>query len=244
MIEVRQLTKQLPDNGEFLLQQVNLEVKHGELVAILGASGSGKSTLLKCMGLQESWTEGTLFFQGEDIFKMGIKGKLLIRKQVAFIEEKPALSPGATAHKHVLAGGRHKRSLLRRLTGTVSNEEYASAMDLLHKVGLSKKVHVPAGKLSGGETQRVAIAKALAQGAKVILADEPISGVDPQTAQAILKDMKSLCEKERLTFICTLSDVKSAEQLATRIVGLANKGIAFDITGRRLTRQEQMKIGL
>jgi phosphonate transport system ATP-binding protein len=242
MLEIRNLRKELPDGGGILLQGINMEFQRGELVVILGASGSGKTTLLKCIGLRDKWTEGKLYFHSQDIFEMGWQGKRRIHQNIALIEEQPNLNLGATAHKNVLAGSRKKRPLLRFITGTVSNVEYSDAMEILHTVGLSRKVHVPAGKLSGGEKQRVAIARALAQGAEVIVADEPISGVDPHTAQDILADIKKLCENERLIFICTLNNVEWAEQYASRIIGLADHRVAFDIKGRRLTTQEKLQV--
>lgn len=239
MIIVRNLHKNIPRESRTLFNGVNMDIEQGELVVILGPGGSGKTTLLKCISLYEEWDKGKLFYNDQDIFEMGWRGKFLIRKEWAYIEDQPHLNRRRNAVKNVLAGSRKHRSIWRLLTGTVSENEHMNAMDFLEKAGLLYKSNRPIEKLSGGEVQRVAVAKALAQGAKVVVADEPVSNLDPHTAASIMEDIRKLCQKEKLTFICSLQQIELAEKYATRIIGLSNRNIAFDVTGRRLAPQEK-----
>jgi phosphonate transport system ATP-binding protein len=241
MIVVRNLSKSFPDGGT-LFSGIHLDIEEGEFVAVLGASGSGKTVFLRCLGLYEKWSQGKLYYRDMDIFEMGWKGKRLIRKEWALIEEQPRLNPNKSAIKNVLDGSRKHRPWWRLLTGTVPESEYVNGMDYLEKAGLLNKAKAKVGQLSGGEVQRVAIAKALAQGAKVVLADEPVSNLDPHTAEAMIADIRRMCDKHKLTVICTFHKVELAEKYATRLIGLGQKRLLFDVTGRRLTMQEKNAI--
>ena len=138
MIIARRLTKRLPD-GQQALTDIHFEAAKGEFVAVMGASGSGKSMLLKCLTLRESWTDGTLHVDGDDIFKMGLRGKLRVRREFAYLEEKPELNPNRTALKNALVGTRYQTPLWRRAIGSIRNDDYMGAMDMLEKVGLLDK---------------------------------------------------------------------------------------------------------
>lgn len=242
MISIRNLRKSYPDSDYSGLKGINLDIDPGELVVVIGASGSGKTTFLRCISLYEKWDSGKLFYKDQDIFEMGLRGKFLIRKEFAYIEEKPSLHPRKSAIKNVLRGSRKNRPLWRKLTGLVPESEYVNGMDYLEKAGLLNKAERIVENMSGGEVQRVAIAKALAQGASVVVADEPVSNLDPHTAGSIMSDIRQLCEKQGLTVICTLHQVDLAERYATRKIGLAEGSIVFDVSGRPLTLQEKRLI--
>lgn len=241
MIIARRLNKKLP-SGQQVLSDIHFEAGRGEFVAVMGASGSGKSMLLRCLTLQESWTSGTLHVDGEDIFKLGLRGKMRIRKQFAYLEEKPELNPNRTALKNALVGTRHQTPIWRRAIGSIRNDDYMGAMDMLEKVGLLDKAHMKASALSGGERQRVAVARALVHGAQAIFADEPVTGLDPHSAERILADLKALCSSRNVTIVAVLSQSEWAEKFADRIVGLSEGRIAFDIKGRKLTQREKLLI--
>lgn len=227
-----------PDGNEPILSNIHIDIEEGEMVAILGPSGSGKTTLLRCLHLQEKWDEGKLFFNGEDMFSKGWWARRIIRRWT-FIKEKPTMSPSRTVMKNVLLGSRRNRPIGRLLTGTISMEEKELAMDYINKVGLLLKDHYRVEQLSGGEVKRLALAKAFAQKEKVVLADEPVSNIDPHTANSIMKDIRTICQAEAVTFICVLHQVEIAEKYATRMIGLKDGQIAFDVQGRRLTQLEK-----
>lgn len=238
MIIVRNLTKTFkPDNQE-VLSKISLQIDDGELVAIVGGSGSGKTTLLRCLSLLDPWDSGQMIVNGEDVSTLGMLGKRSVRKHWVFIEEKPLLDLNSTAHKNVA------RSLLfhspvRALSGLISKNEHMEAMDYLERVGLLDKARHKVSQLSGGERQRIAVAKALIQGAKMIFADEPVSGLDPESALNVMSDLKAIGKRENITIVATLHKLDFAERFATRILGLNNGKIVVDIPARTLSSRER-----
>ncbi|WP_248925754.1 phosphonate ABC transporter ATP-binding protein [Paenibacillus hamazuiensis] len=236
MIIVRNLTKTFPATGQEVLSRVSFQVDEGELVALLGSSGTGKTTLLRCLSLKESWTSGQYIYDSKDITQLSLLDKWKQQRQWAYLEEKPSLNPNQTAYKNVLPS---YVPWWRAMLGMVSTDERITVMDYLEKVGLLDQALEKAEKLSGGEKQRVAVAKALLRGAKVIFADEPVSGLDPESAENVLKDLREICVKEKVVVICILHQVEFAEKYASRIWGLNAGRLVVDIPGRRLTQREK-----
>jgi phosphonate transport system ATP-binding protein len=239
VITVRKLKVTKGLQHDMVLENINLHVNKGEFVAILGASGSGKTTLLRCLSLKDSWDEGEITFKGETLTHLSIIGKYKVRKQCAYLSQQPELNQNRTAAKNVLSGRFRTSALWRVITGLVSRNEHFTAYDYLDRVGLLDKAKIKAGSLSGGEKQRVAIGRALAWGAEVIYADEPISGLDPQSAARVMEDLQRLCQDNKLTVICCIHNVDLAEKYCSRMMGLSDGKIQFDISGRRLTTNEK-----
>ncbi|MFH5184476.1 phosphonate ABC transporter ATP-binding protein [Paenibacillus sp. TAB 01] len=238
MIIVRNLSKSFPPDHQ-ILSKVSFQADEGELIALVGASGSGKTTLFRCLSLKEKWDEGQYIYEGKDISEARGLEKLKLRKDWAYLEEKPNLNPRKSALKNVLSGLFLHKAWWRILSGTTSSDDHMTAMDYLDKVGLLDKAHEPVEKLSGGEKQRVAIAKALIRGAKVIYADEPVSGLDPEAASKVLDDLKDICRKDKVIVFCSLHQVEFAEKYGSRIWGLSGGRLVVDIAGRRLTQREK-----
>ncbi|PYI55820.1 phosphonate ABC transporter ATP-binding protein [Paenibacillus flagellatus] len=239
MIIVRNLSKVLTD-GQTILSKVSFQIDKGEFIAVIGASGSGKSTLLGCLALRQKWTEGQLIVDGTEFSGAKWADRLKLRKEWAFLEERPALALKKTALKNVFSGRFWQLPWWRKITGTVSTEEHIRAMDYLERVGLLDKAKMlPAEKLSGGEQQRVAIAKGLAQGAKVILADEPTKGLDPESASKVLQDLRALCTEQNMIVVCAMQNLEMAERNASRIWGLSGGKLVLDIPARKLTQREK-----
>ncbi|CAI6053978.1 Glutamine transport ATP-binding protein GlnQ [Paenibacillus sp. JJ-100] len=241
MIRVENLSKSVGADRIPILRDIRFDMQQGEMIAVVGSSGSGKSMLLKCLAMKEKWDTGRFTVDGVDILKEGWSGKQKIRREWAYLEQNPQLYPRKTALKNVLIGRFGQTPLWRMATGMVRSDDYMGAMDHLESLGLLDKAHQIAEKMSGGEKQRVAIARALAHGAKVVLADEPVIGLDPHTADAVLETLRKLCEEERATVIAVLP-IELAEKHASRIWGIAEGRIVFDIRGRRLTQQEKNQI--
>lgn len=239
MIKVEGLTKQIP-GGPTILSNLSFELEAGKFVVIGGSSGSGKTTLLRCLGLQTAWTKGAYYVNGEDVLRKGLSGKMKIRREFAYLEQKPELYPNKTALKNVIIGARNQVPLWRRVTGMVRSDDYMGAMDTLEKVGLIDKAHTKGSKLSGGERQRVAVARALAHGATAILADEPVSGLDPHAADQVLADLKQLAAQQNVLIVAVLHQVDLAEKYADQFIGLGDGGkIVLNIRGRKLTMREK-----
>ncbi|MDF2721949.1 MAG: phosphonates import ATP-binding protein phnC [Paenibacillus sp.] len=239
MITVRNLSKTLPE-GHTILSKISFQADKGEFIVIVGASGSGKSTLLSCIALRQKWSEGQLIFDGNELSSSSFIDRLKLQRDIAFMEEHPALNPKKNALKNVFSGQFYQLPLWRKLTGKRSATEHIQAMDYLERVGLLDKAkRLPAENLSGGEKQRVAIAKALAQGAKVILADEPTKGLDPESGAKVYHDLRTLCTEQGILVIATIQNLEMAERNATRLWGLAGGKLVLDIPARKLTSSER-----
>jgi phosphonate transport system ATP-binding protein len=238
MIQVIDLVKRYPPDHS-VLSGVSFTAQRGEMIAVVGGSGSGKTTLFRCLTLREPWTSGRFIYDGMDIFASSLKGRLKIRREWAYLEEKPVLYMRKTALKNVLIGRVSQTPLWRVVTGFVRTDDHMGAMDMLEKLGLLDKARMRVEQLSGGERQRVAIARALVHGAKVIVADEPISGLDPESAERVIRDLRKLCEEEGVIVLATLHQLELAERFASRMIGLKDGQICLDIRGRKLTHREK-----
>ncbi|WP_409347009.1 phosphonate ABC transporter ATP-binding protein [Paenibacillus sp. MBLB4367] len=238
MISIRNLTKKY-ESGQEVLKQISLQIDDGDFVALLGVSGSGKSTILRCLTMQEKWDKGQLIYNGDDVTAMNLLQRFKLRTEWAYLHEKPQLNPNKTALKNVLSGRFYETPLWRKLIGKPAQDEHMLAMDFLEKVGMLDKAHERVSKLSHGEQQRVAIAKALVKGAKIIVADEPVSGLEPESAIQVMQDLKSVCQKQQVTVVCSLHQIELAERFATRIWGLSGGKIVVDIPARKLTMREK-----
>ena len=185
MIKIEYLKKSFNDN--IVLHDVNLQIKKGECVCVIGPSGSGKSTLLRCINLLESPEEGSIEVDGENI----LDPKTQIdeyRKKVGMVFQHFNLFPNMTVKENIMLAPMHCLKLSRQKC-----EE--KAMALLKMVGLEQKQDVYPGKLSGGQKQRVAIARALAMNPEIILFDEPTSALDPEMVGEVLAVMRELANK-------------------------------------------------
>lgn len=195
------------------LRGVNLEVKDGEMVGIMGASGSGKSTLLNLLGALDKPTKGRILIDGQNIANMDENHlALLRRKKIGFVFQSYNLINSLTALQNV--------ELPMIFDGKSQKEREKRAKDLLTEVGLEKRIGTRPNKLSGGENQRVAIARALANNPAVILADEPTGNLDSKSGKNILEILKKL-NKDNRTIVIITHDQKIAKQ-AKRIVRIAD----------------------
>ncbi|MFD0868356.1 MULTISPECIES: ATP-binding cassette domain-containing protein [Paenibacillus] len=238
MIIVRNLTKRF-ESGHEVLSKISFQADKGDFIAILGGSGSGKTTLLRCLSLQESWSEGQYIYEGSDITELNFVEKMKMRRKWAMIEEKPYLNLNSTAIQNVLSGRYKNTSVFRFLTRIAAKDDHLEAMDLLEHVGLLDKAREKTSKLSGGERQRIAIAQALVQGTEILFADEPVTGLPPESANRVMEDLRNISRKKQVTIICTLHNVELAERFASRIWGLASGKIVLDIAARKLTLREK-----
>ncbi|WP_195570654.1 phosphonate ABC transporter ATP-binding protein [Paenibacillus sp. 1001270B_150601_E10] len=243
MLKIDRLVKQYPPDTT-VLKGISMEMHHGEFIGVVGASGSGKTTLLKCLAMQESWTSGAYYVDGTDVIKQNALVRHKLKREFAYLEQNPVLSPNRKAFKNVLIGRSSQTPLWRMATGMVRNDDYMGAMDALEQLGLLDKAKVETGKLSGGEKQRVAIARALVHGAKVILADEPVLGLDPHAAEDVMKNFQMICQKERCTVIAVFHQVELAERYCTRIIGIGEGELKLDIHGRKLLQNEKRMLQL
>ncbi|MCW6109524.1 amino acid ABC transporter ATP-binding protein [Clostridium sporogenes] len=208
MIESRNLTKKFGKLTVF--ENLNINVKKGEVLVIIGPSGSGKSTFLRCLNHIEIPTDGEVFVEGK---KLNIKNKKELRKtieKVGMVFQNFNLFPHRTVLQNIMEAP---------LTVKKENKEEVlqKAEKLLEKVGLKDKANVYPSKLSGGQKQRVAIARALAMNPDIMLFDEPTSALDPELVGEVLIVMKDLA-KEGITMVVVTHEMGFAKEVADRVI--------------------------
>lgn len=236
-IEVEKLSKTFGCTKA--LDNVSLRVAPGEMVALIGASGSGKSTLLKHLnGLHLSdGAAGYIRAAGKTVQIQGdlntkIRG---IRAEIGFIFQQFNLVGRLSLLKNVLVGMLSEIPLWRSLTGWFTRQEKETAMVALHKVGMAEYASQRASTLSGGQQQRAAIARALVQKAKVIIADEPIASLDPESSRKVMRMLRKVNNENNITVLVSLHQVDFAMQFCDRCIGMRNGQIVYDGPSTELT---------
>jgi len=212
-------------NGIVALKQINLEVASGSFVVILGPSGAGKSTLLRCVNGLETPDIGGVRIGEKTVTQRSLRK---IRRDVAMVFQKFNLIGRLNVMANVLCGRLGKRSTLGSLIYLMRREDMVIANSALARVGLISRAWERADKLSGGEQQRVGIARALAQEPKILLADEPVASLDPSTGEEIMTLLREIQKEKALTLLVSLHQVDFARRYADRIIGLCKGSIVFD----------------
>ncbi|WP_447762181.1 L-cystine ABC transporter ATP-binding protein TcyN [Pseudomonas moraviensis] len=222
MIVVEKLTKQF--KGQVVLNGIDLEVKEGEVVAIIGPSGSGKTTLLRCLNFLEEPTSGRIKVGDIEIDTgrpLNQQQSLVrnLRQHVGFVFQNFNLFPHRTALENVIEGPIVVKKMPR-------DQAVALGKKLLTKVGLAGKEDAYPRRLSGGQQQRVAIARALAMEPEVILFDEPTSALDPELVGEVLATIRGLAEENR-TMVIVTHEMGFARDVANRVV-FFDKGVIVE----------------
>lgn len=238
-IEITQLSKTF--GGKAALREVSLSVQPGEMVALIGASGSGKSTLIRNIsGLikADSGSEGRIAVHGRPVQTGGVLARdaKLVRRDVGLIFQQFNLVGRLSVLTNVLTGLLGRVPSIRGTLHLFTREEKLVAMRALARVGISDKALQRASTLSGGQQQRAAIARAMVQGAKVLLADEPIASLDPASAKRVMENLASLNESDGITVLVSLHQVEYARRFCPRTIALRDGEIAYDGPSQSLSR--------
>jgi phosphonate transport system ATP-binding protein len=218
VLQVSALTKHYGSHRA--LGDIALSVMPGEFVAVLGPSGSGKTTLFRCISRLTEPDAGEILVDGQPFHRLGAGQPSRARRAIGLVFQQFNLIKRRSAFENVLAGRLAGIPTWRAISGIFPSKDRRAAWEALKIVGLSAQLHQRADTLSGGQQQRVAIARALAQESRIILADEPVASLDPETAVSILTLLSALCKTRGLAVLCTLHQPPLAERFADRLLDM------------------------
>lgn len=221
------------------LREVSLAIAPGEMVALIGPSGSGKSTLLRHLSglVVGDRGQGSVEVLGESVQRQGRLSRRIrhVRSRVGVIFQQFNLVGRLSVLRNVLTGTLGRIPAWRGCLGLFRDEEKALAIESLRRVGMDSFAHRRASALSGGQQQRVAIARALTQQAEVILADEPIASLDPESARRVMEILASINQQDGRTVVVTLHQVDYALKYCQRVIALRQGEVVFDGPSQELT---------
>lgn len=245
ILEIKDLHKTY-DGATPVLQGVNLKIAQGEFVCVIGLSGAGKSTLLRCINRLIEASSGEILVPRSllgvgtngavvDILKLPLQELRLLRRKVGMVFQQFNIVKRLSVVENVLSGGLGYQPALRSTLRIFSEAERRQALTNLKRVGLLAHAYRRADELSGGEQQRVAIARTLMQQPAIILADEPVASLDPTLSRVVLEILKRVCREDGITALVSLHTLELTRAFADRVVGLKRGQLLFDCPAKDLT---------
>jgi cell division transport system ATP-binding protein len=218
MITFTNVSKIYP-NGAVALQDINLKIERQEFVTLVGTSGAGKTTLTKLIMVEEVPTEGSILFEGEDLASYGTKDILELRRRIGTVFQDFKLLPGLTAYENI--------AFAMEAAGKSDEEIVTDVPHVLQLVDLQDRMfHFP-GQLSGGEKQRIAIARAIINQPELLIADEPTGNLDPQNTAEVIRILKKINDLGTTVILAT-HDKQLIDAVGNRIVVMEKGGIISD----------------
>jgi phosphonate transport system ATP-binding protein len=238
ILEIKNLHKTYGNNTQ-VLRGINLQIEQGEFVCIIGLSGSGKSTLLRCINRLIEGSSGEILVPcvlvesvddgaKADVLTLKPARLRLLRRKIGMVFQQFNIVKRLSVIENVLSGGLGYQPGLRSALRIFSREEKRQALTNLKRVGLLDHAYKRADQLSGGEQQRVAIARTLMQQPAIVLADEPVSSLDPSLSRVVLDILKRVCREDGITALVSLHTLELTREYADRVVGLKQGQIFFD----------------
>lgn len=227
MIEFKNVNLVYP-NGTVGLKDVNLKIKDGEFVVIVGLSGAGKSTLIRSINRMVTPTSGALLVDNENIIPFRGANLRRLRTSIGMIFQNYNLVHRSNVLRNVLAGRLGHTGTLRSILNMFSKEDISLAYSSLQRVNIADKIYSRADELSGGQQQRVSIARVLTQKPAYILADEPVASLDPPTSHQVMTYLKKINKEDKITTIVNLHFIDMAQEYADRIIGMRAGEVVFD----------------
>lgn len=228
MISFKHVDKVYNNSNQKALDDINLDIKQGEFVAIIGLSGAGKSTLIRTINKMIDTNSGELVVNDQDVSKL--KGKQLrnFRKNIGMIFQSYNLVSRTSVLNNVLIAKVPQMPWYKSLLGLFSKEDKIKALEALDKVNILDKAYMRADQLSGGQQQRVALARTLCQDPEIILADEPVAALDPVSANQVMQDFKRINEEYNISVLINIHHVDLALKYAKRVIGIKEGKVVFD----------------
>lgn len=227
MLKLTGLSKRY-DIGDLALNDINLSVPAGQVMALIGPSGAGKSTLIRCVNRLVEPSTGSIELDGQDITRARGSRLRQARRQIGMIFQNYALVERLSVMENVLSGRLAYVGFWRSFLRKFPASDIQQAFNLLERVGLQTMFDKRGDALSGGQKQRVGIARALMQKPKLLLVDEPTASLDPKTSRQIMRLICELCREQQLAAIINIHDVVLAQQFVDRVVGLRGGELVFD----------------
>ncbi len=233
ILQIKDLRLEYP-NGHAALKRVTFNAKKGEIIAIIGRSGAGKSTLLRCINGLEKPQAGSIRLDGEEIVGMEERQLTNLRRKVGFVWQEYNLIERLSVMSNVLTGRLSYNGRGKNLIGYFDRGHREIAIRNLERVNMLHRASYRADKISGGEKQRVSIARALSQEPTIILADEPVASLDPNLSAIIIGDLARVAREDGTLTIINIHQLDLAAKYVDRMIGLAQGVIVFDGTPAQL----------
>jgi len=227
LLQIKHLEKSYGSETK-VLKDVNFTVEAGEFVSVIGSSGAGKSTLLRCINRIVESDSGEILFNDIDVRNLKKKELRKLRTDIGMVFQHYNLVPRLTVIENVLHGRFGYKGTVEGIIGRFSEQEKEQAFYLLTKLGIEEHAYKRCDQLSGGQQQRVGICRALIQDPKLILCDEPIASLDPNSSKVIMDHLKSISKDLGITCVVNLHQVEVALDYSDRIIGLKQGEVVFD----------------
>lgn len=218
------------------LSSLSFDVKEGETIALIGPSGSGKTTLLNILANIEKPDKGELFIDG--ISSYNYKDNKELSYKLGIMRQQFDLIMQLQVIHNVLAGRLAHWGTVKSIVSLLIPKDRDIALNALKRVGLLDKAYEKTSSLSGGEQQRVALARLLVQNPKVILADEPVASLDPARSKDVLKILTNLVKEENQTLIASIHSVEYAKKYFDRIISLKKGKVYFDFQSDSISKSD------
>lgn len=234
ILTIKNLNKSFDD--QVILNDINLNINQNEIVALIGPSGAGKSTILNLITNVLSPDSGEIIVDNANINE--IKNNKLRAKKVGIIRQSFDLVDSLSVINNVLIGRFNEWGFGKSFANLLHTKEKDLALEILNKVGLEDKAYQKVSLLSGGEKQRVAIARLMVQNPKLILADEPVSSLDPARSKEILKLLTNLAKDQNKSLLASVHSVELVKDYFDRAIALRDGQIVFDKRVSNITEED------
>lgn len=224
------------------LSNVHFTVNEGEFVSIIGPSGAGKSTLLRVINRMIDVSSGEVILDGTEMMKLNKRELRRMRTKIGMVFQHYNLVDRLSVIENVLHGRLGYKSTLAGMFGLYTVEEKEQALQILHLLGLEEQVYKRSDQLSGGQKQRVGIARALIQNPKMLLCDEPIASLDPNSSKIIMDYLKKISGSMGITVLTNLHQVDVALKYSDRIIGVSKGQVVYNGSPGNMTIEQIHRI--
>lgn len=223
-------------NGNVALASISLRADQGECIALIGQSGAGKTTLLRLLGASLRPTSGQITLLGNEVWSLSAHALRKLRSKIGMAHQAPPIPPRQRVVTAVLAGRLGQWSWWRSVASLLYPSDISGCREALVRLNLGERIFDRCDCLSGGQLQRVGLARILYQKSGLILADEPVSALDPSLSQQAISVLTDCAKQQGATIVCSLHSVDRALACFPRVIGVKAGHIAFDLPPEKITR--------